>query len=72
MTVQEAIKQIENLFYGIVQRAIEKQIPRKPYSETNGYRCPNCCTEFDWDTKVKLKDNVYQYCPHCGQAIDKF
>ena len=54
---------------------MEKQIPKKPNIEGDGYAdgqlvydtwiCPNCETyyEIDYDD--------YDYCPKCGQKIDK-
>ena len=85
MTVQEAIKVIETHFcdkcimticeycaHGKAKEALEKQIPKKPHENKNEYYCPNCYIGFDWDTETNLKGNVYQYCPYCGQAIDKF
>ena len=55
--------------------ALEKQIPKNPDIEGDGYAdghlvydtwiCPRCETyyEIDYDD--------YDYCPKCGQAIDK-
>ena len=53
---------------------IEKQIPKVPNYEGDGYadgamvydvwRCPNC----DRDYEVEYDD--YDYCPNCGQHID--
>ena len=55
--------------------ALEKQLPKKPTYEGDGYapdgtfvydtwECPNCggCYEVDYDD--------YDYCPKCGQKID--
>ena len=55
--------------------ALEKQIPKKPYYEGDGYdedgemvydiwRCPNCDEKYEYDY------DIYDYCPNCGQAID--
>ena len=54
--------------------ALEKQIPKKPNFEGDGYadgamvydvwRCPNCDRAYEVDY-----DN-YEYCPNCGQKID--
>lgn len=54
--------------------AIEKQIPKKPNIEGDGYAdghlvydtwiCPNCGKSYEVDY-----DN-YDYCPNCGQHID--
>lgn len=56
------------------REAAEKQMPKKPDYEGDGYAdghivydtwiCPCCgkCYEVDFDD--------YKYCPECGQAID--
>ena len=59
----------------IIIEALEKQLPKKPNFEGDGYapdgtsvydtwECPNCgeCYEVDYDD--------YDYCPKCGQKID--
>lgn len=56
------------------REAIEKQKPKTPDYEGNGYAdgeivydiwiCPNCGTEYEVDY------DKYKYCPECGQAID--
>ena len=59
----------------IAIKALEKQIPKKPNIEGDGYAdgqlvydtwiCP-CCEnhyEIDYDS--------YDYCPNCGQHIDR-
>lgn len=59
----------------IAIEALEKQLPKKPTYEGDGYapdgtfvydtwECPNCgeCYEVDYDD--------YDYCPNCGQRID--
>lgn len=57
-----------------VWECVEKQIPKKPDYEGDGYAdgfmvydtwiCPTCgqCYEVDYDN--------YKYCPECGQRID--
>lgn len=56
-------------------KALEKQIPKKPMLEGDGYCpegnlvydtwfCPNC----DKDYEVDYDD--FDYCPNCGQHID--
>ncbi len=54
--------------------ALEKQIPKKPFYEGDGYAdgkivydtwiCP-CC-----DTRYEVDYDEYDYCPECGQGID--
>jgi rubrerythrin len=54
--------------------ALEKQIPKKPRFEGDGYWrgelvydtwiCPNC------DTYYEVGTDTHKYCPNCGQAID--
>lgn len=59
----------------LIIEALEKQLPKKPNFEGDGYapngtfvydtwECPNCeeCYEVDYDD--------YDYCPKCGQKID--
>ena len=56
----------------VLQMALEKQVPEKPTEISDGvcpegypvweYFCPRCGCEFD--------EYEYQYCCHCGQAID--
>ena len=82
MTIEEAIKDIkENIQPSVGEKslemaiaALEKQIPKKPTYEGDGYWngqlvydtwiCPNCEKRYEVDC-----DN-YDYCPDCGQAID--
>ena len=55
-------------------KALEKQIPKKPYLEGDGYAdgqlvydtwiCP-CCEE-----RYEVDYDDYKHCPECGQAID--
>ena len=59
----------------IAIKALEKQIPKKPNIEGNGYAdgqlvydtwiCPCCENHYEIDY-----DN-YDYCPNCGQHIDR-
>lgn len=55
--------------------SLEKQIPKKPDYEGDGYDdngnliydtwiCPNCEHEYEIDYEE------HSYCPECGQAID--
>ena len=60
---------------GIAIQALEKQIPKKPTYEGDGYApdgtfvwdewlCPCCGKRYEVDY------DDYDYCPNCGQAID--
>ena len=59
----------------IAIKALEKQIPKKPNIEEDGYAdgqlvydtwiCPCCENHYEIDY-----DN-YDYCPNCGQHIDR-
>lgn len=58
----------------IAIKAIEKQIPKKPDLEGDGYYngeliidtwiCPGCGTRYE------LECDEYDFCPHCGQHIN--
>ncbi|MDO5399311.1 MAG: hypothetical protein Q4G33_15460 [bacterium] len=59
----------------IAIEALEKQLPKKPEYEADGYDdngqllydtayCPNCRHEFEVDY------DATDYCPNCGQALD--
>lgn len=89
MTEQEALKdvrfckcEIKNDYFvawlkhgtiPIVCKALEKQIPKEPFFEGDGYadgamvydtwRCPNC------DKAYELEIDEYNYCTNCGQAL---
>ena len=55
--------------------ATEKQIPKKPQFESYGYSggelvydewfCPKCGEGYEIDS------HYYNYCPECGQCIDR-
>lgn len=91
MTIQEAIRTLKMEMLGdseqmeyakqIAIKAVEKQIPKKPITETVNrgisvsgeydidfnYLCPNCNTVVgDYETD----DVFYKFCPDCGQALD--
>lgn len=66
----------------IAIKALEKQIPKKPITETVNrgisvsgeydidfnYLCPNCNTVVgDYETN----DVFYEFCPDCGQALER-
>ena len=74
ITALEEIQQYREI--GTVEEcreAIEKQKPKRPYYEGDGYAdgymvydtwiCPNCGEKYEVDY-----DN-YKYCPKCGQSI---
>ena len=54
--------------------ALKRQTPQKPNLEGDGYAdgvlvydtwiCPNC------EKRYEVDYDEYDYCPHCGQAID--
>ena len=59
-----------------LKEAMEKQIPKSPTIEGDGYcpdgnlvydtwYCPNC------DKSYEIDYDEYDYCPKCGQAIDR-
>lgn len=61
--------------YNNIVNALEKQIPKRPDFEGDGYDengiiildtwiCP-CCEE-----KYETDYDIYKHCPNCGQAID--
>lgn len=86
MTENKALKILNNLVIeggdksrakiaiDIAIKALEKQIPKKPNYEGDGYYngelvldtwiCPNCGKSYEVDY------NDYDYCPNCGQHID--
>ena len=64
-----------DLALAIVQKATEKQIPKKPDYEGDGFDedgyliydtwiCPNCGKHYEVDY------DDYNFCPECGQALD--
>ena len=94
MTIQEIVESIDYCLecdndripttqedLRIIKEALEKQIPKKPITETVNrgisvsgeydidfnYLCPNCSTVVgDYETN----DAFYKFCPDCSQAID--
>ena len=85
MTINEAIahaKEQTDIFGGVHKEflemaieALEKQTPKKPTYDGDGYApdgsfvwdewlCPNCNSRYEVDY------DEYDYCPNCGQAID--
>lgn len=88
MTESEAIKEFQqniDMPFGsnisreaskLAIQALEKQIPKKPDIEGDGYDpdgnlvydtwiCPTCGISYEIDY------DKYDYCPACGQAIDQ-
>lgn len=92
--VKEAIKMFQNLIFAenykiaenhcrkLAIEALEKQISKKPITETVNrgisvlgeydidfnYLCPNCNTVVgDYETN----DVFYEFCPDCGQALER-
>ena len=76
----EALKEIQQYReIGTVEEcreAVEKQKPKKPDYEGDGYDdkgelvydtwiCPNC------DKKYEVDYDDYKHCPNCGQSIDE-
>lgn len=91
MTIQKALEIIKNEMpyesgvinkaLSMIENAVEKQIPKKPTTETVNrglsvsgeydidfnYLCPNCNTVVgDYETD----DAFYKFCPDCGQVLD--
>lgn len=70
-------RRVAKFFEGlaVAEEAIEKQIPKRPTYEGDGYApdgsfvwdewlCPNCNSRFELDY------DEHDYCPNCGQHID--
>lgn len=72
-SVVHSVKSRENLSEAlfIIQKAFEKQIPKK-YEVWNGQcSCPNCNVMFgNYDDLKLLKSWKMDYCKFCGQALD--
>ena len=89
MTDNEALKIMENLqidpkcnlietldFKATVIKALEKQVPKKPDYEADGYsdgklvydyaKCPICGHDFEYG----INDWEAEYCSDCGQKLD--
>lgn len=72
--VKQAMKECELTIGMTLKEAVEKQIPKKPDLEADGYAdgelvydtwiCP-CC-----EKHYELDHDDYKHCPECGQAID--
>lgn len=86
MTAQEALEIITNivqrqnvtkendLALAITQKAIEKQIPKKPYKrkehKQNDYYCAVCRYYLGDEMELKFAGLQPKFCPNCGQALD--
>ena len=79
MTEMEAIKwqkQIGEISYDLAIKALERQIPKKPEYEGDGYsdgelvydyaKCPICGHDFEYG----INDWGCEYCSDCGQKLD--
>lgn len=88
MTIQEIIKSIDYCLecgndripttqedLQTIKKALEKQIPKKPDYEGDGFDedgyliydtwiCPNCGKHYEVDY------DDYDFCPECGQTLD--
>lgn len=71
---KEQIDMIEG-YYNLTIEALEKQLPKKPNFEGDGYApngtfvydtwiCPSCEGHYEVDY------DDYVYCPQCGQKLD--
>ena len=73
----EMLREVETVlpYYRMAIEALEKQIPKKPNLEGDGYAdgglvydtwiCPHCGLRYEVDY------DDYAHCPNCGQAIDR-
>ena len=70
----DSCEDCDNCVLGKAIEALEKQVPKTPNYEGDGYWdgelvydtwfCPNCGKDYEVDY------DDYKYCPECGQAID--
>lgn len=72
-------KTYKNLYskdFDTLQELVDKATPKKPFYEADGYDengeliydtwiCPNCIHYYEVDY------DDYDYCPNCGQPIDR-
>lgn len=57
--------------YGVIKKALELQIPKKPEQGTINafiYACPTCGGPVG---SLEVEEIWCDFCPKCGQAIDK-
>ncbi len=56
--------------YGVIKKALELQIPKKPEQGTTNtfiYACPTCGGPVD---SLEVEEIWCDFCPKCGQALD--
>ena len=56
-------------------KALEKQIPKKPYIQQDNrnndcLECPFCDSFIGYECDCRDEHYQIDYCPNCGQAID--
>lgn len=67
-------EEVSNISLGMAIDALEKQIPKEPTYDGDGYApdgtfvwdewmCPNC------DSRYEVDYDDYDYCPNCGQRL---
>lgn len=71
MTIADEIIELKNKCC----EALEKQIPKKPTVEGDGYDDSGCLIYDTWycpccDEMYEIDYDDYSYCPKCGQALD--
>lgn len=58
----------------MIDIAVEKQIPKKPYKikehKQNDYYCTVCKRYLGDEMELKYACLQPEYCQHCGQALD--
>ena len=80
MTYEESLKTLDETVIGnlelkvVLSKALEKQIPKKPYKikehKQNDYYCTVCNCYLGDDMELKYACLQPEYCQHCGQALD--
>ena len=48
----------------LIKVIVKKEIPKKPYFESDTWICPRCGHNY------KTEFDHYNYCQHCGKRID--
>lgn len=57
----------ENMAIDMAIEALDKQMPKKPHLEGDGYwACPNCEEKYEYYNEL----DCLKWCSACGQAID--